>query len=66
VQRSPTFALRNGVVCKSVHDWLRRYAADGIAGLADRTSRPAACPHQMSPVLEVRDAELRRAHRLVS
>jgi transposase InsO family protein len=55
-------ALRNGVVRQTVHDWLRRYAADGIAGLADRTSKPATCPHQMSPALEVRVVELRRAH----
>lgn len=55
-------ALRDGVVRQTVHDWLRRYAADGIAGLADRTSKPATCPHQMSPALEVRVVELRRAH----
>jgi transposase len=55
-------ALRNGVVRQTVHDWLRRYAADGIAGLADRSSRPATCPHQIAPVLEATIVELRRAH----
>lgn len=55
-------AMRNGVVRQTVHDWLRRYAADGIAGLADKTSKPATCPHQMSPALEVRVVELRKAH----
>jgi hypothetical protein len=28
-------ARRNGVVRPTVHDWLRRYAAGGLAGLAD-------------------------------
>ena len=37
-------ARRYGVTRQSVHRWLRRYAA---AGLADHCSRPAACPHQM-------------------
>ena len=55
-------AMRNGVVRQTVHDWLRRYAADGIAGLADRTSKPATCPHQMPPVVEARVLEMRRFH----
>jgi hypothetical protein len=28
------------------HDWLRRYAG-GLAGLANRSSRPVSCPHRM-------------------
>jgi transposase InsO family protein len=55
-------ALRNGVVRQTVHDWLRRYAAEGIAGLADRSSRPASCPHQISPELEAKVVDLRRSH----
>ena len=42
-------ARRNGVARQTVHDWLRAYAAQGLAGLADRSSKPATCPHQMAP-----------------
>ena len=31
-------ARRNGVARQTVHDWLRRYAGGGLAGLADRSS----------------------------
>jgi len=53
-------ARRFKVSRQSVHVWLRRYAAD--QGLADRSSRPHGCPHQMSPVVEARIVEVRRAH----
>ena len=55
-------AGRYGVARQTVHDWLRRYASDGLAGLADRSSRPQTCPHQMPAEIEVRITELRRAH----
>jgi len=55
-------ACRNGVARQTVHDWLRRYASSGLAGLADRTSRPLSCPHQMGPVVEARIVEMRRQH----
>jgi transposase InsO family protein len=56
-------ARRYGVARQTVHAWLRRYANDGgLAGLADRSCRPQACPHQMSPVVEARVLGLRRAH----
>ena len=42
-------ARRNGVVRQTVHDWLRRYAAGGLAALADGSSKPQSCPHQMAP-----------------
>ena len=42
-------ARRNGVVRQTLHDWLRRYAAHGLAGLADGSSKPQSCPHQMAP-----------------
>jgi transposase InsO family protein len=53
-------ALRFSVSRQSVHTWLRRYAAD--QGLADRSSRPHGCPHQMSPPTEAKIVEIRRAH----
>jgi Integrase core domain/leucine-zipper of insertion element IS481 len=55
-------ARRYGVARQTVHDWLRKYAAEGLGGLADRSSRPLSCPHQMYPVVEARIVEMRRAH----
>ena len=55
-------ARRNGVSRQAVHEWLRKYAHRGLAGLVDGSSRPQSCPHQMSPVVEARIVELRRAH----
>lgn len=56
-------ALRYGVARQTVHEWLRRYAADGgLSGLADRSSRPLSCPHQMPAVIEARIVAIRVAH----
>ena len=55
-------ARRNNVTRQSVHAWLRRYADGGMAALADKSSKPESCPHQMAPVIEARVVELRRAH----
>jgi transposase len=56
-------ARRFGVSRQSVHAWLRRHAAEGgLGGLGDRSSRPHACPHQTSPVVEARIVGIRRAH----
>jgi transposase InsO family protein len=55
-------ARRNGVARQTVHDWLRKYAAEGLGGLADRSSRPLSCPHQMDPVIEACVVEMRRVH----
>lgn len=44
-----------------VHAWLRRYADGGMAALADKSSEPESCPHQMAPMIEARVVELRRA-----
>ncbi len=55
-------ARRYGVARQTVHKWLRRYARDGLGGLADRSSRPVSCPHQMGPVVEARIVGMRRAH----
>ncbi len=45
-----------------MHDWLRRYAAHGLAALVDGSSKPQSCPHQMAPEVEARILELRREH----
>jgi hypothetical protein len=55
-------AARNKVSRQTVHKWLRRYANGGMAALADKSSRPESCPHQMAPVIEARVVELRRSH----
>ncbi len=55
-------ACRHGVARQTVHEWLRRYATEGLGGLADHSSKPLSCPHQMSPELEARIVEMRRAH----
>ncbi len=55
-------ARRNGVSRQSVHTWLRRYANGGMAALADKSTKPESCPHQMAPVVEARVVELRRSH----
>ncbi len=55
-------ARRHGVARQTVHEWLRRYAADGLGGLADHSSKPLSCPHQMAPEVEARIVEMRRAH----
>ena len=56
-------ARRYGVGRQTVHTWLRRYAAEGLPGLADRSSCPSNCPHQMPPAVEARVVEMRRQHR---
>jgi transposase InsO family protein len=55
-------ARRFGVTRQTVHRWLRLYASGGMAGLADRSSRPASCPHQIDARVEARIVELRRLH----
>jgi transposase len=55
-------ARRYGVARQTVHEWLARYAAGGLGGPADRSSRPASCPHQMPAQVEARIAGLRRDH----
>ena len=51
-----------GVSRQSVHSWIARYLAEGLAGLADRSHRPGSCPHQVAGDVEVTVAEMRRQH----
>jgi transposase len=55
-------ASRWAVSRQTVHAWLARYEAQGLDGLADRSHRPASCPHQMPAGLEALVLEMRRAH----
>jgi transposase InsO family protein len=51
-----------GVSRQSVHTWMTRYLAEGLPGLADKSHRPASCPHQVAGEVEVMVAEMRRQH----
>jgi transposase InsO family protein len=55
-------AERLGVSRQSVHAWIARYEAGGLAALADRSHRPVSCPHQIDPGTEAEICELRRQH----
>jgi transposase-like protein len=55
-------ATRYGVDRRTLHRWLVRYANHGLAALADRSSKPDRCPHQIAPEVEARIVELRRSH----
>ena len=47
---------------QTLHAWLVRYEAEGLEGLADRSHRPAGCPHQMPAATEAAVLEMRREH----
>jgi len=55
-------AIRFGVDRRTLHRWLVRYANGGLGALADRSSKPERCPHQIAPEIEARIVELRRSH----
>ncbi len=55
-------AQRLGVSRQSVHTWIARYEAGGLAALADHSHRPASCPHQTPAEIEAHICELRRQH----
>jgi len=55
-------ARRYGVARQTVHGWLRRYAEDGLGWLADRSPRPASCPHQIPAPVEARIVAMLREH----
>ena len=55
-------ARRLGVSRQSIHAWIARYEAGGLAALADRSHKPATCPHQTDPQIEAEICELRRLH----
>ena len=55
-------ASRVGVSRQTLHEWLSRYEAGGLAGLANRSHRPLSSPAQMPAVVEARVLEWRRQH----
>lgn len=55
-------ANRYGIDRRTLHRWLVRYATEGLSALANHSSKPDRCPHQMRPEIEARVVEMRRAH----
>jgi len=55
-------ADRIGVSRQTIHAWIRRYQAQGLASLADHSHRPSTCPHQIDAEIEAQICEIRRQH----
>jgi transposase InsO family protein len=53
---------RFGVSRSNGHKWLQRYAAEGLAGLADRSRRPRGSPGQTPEAMEAQVLSVRAAH----
>jgi transposase InsO family protein len=51
-----------GASRQSVHSWVARYEADGLAGLTDRSRRPHTSPTQIPGLTEALICELRRTY----
>jgi transposase InsO family protein len=60
--RLQTAAARFSVSPKTAAKWLARYREHGVAGLADRSSRPRRSPRQTSSFLVEKVLALRRGH----
>jgi len=45
---------------QTVHSWLSKYQADGMAGLIDQSHRPRRSPNQTAPAVEAAICEMRR------
>src|SRR3954451_10241025 len=56
-------AAAMGISRKCVSTWLERFAAEGVAGLADRSSRPHHSPRRTAPEVEDRILQLRAKQR---
>jgi len=52
-----------GVSRKTGHKWLRRYRAEGLAGLRPRSRAPQQCPHRTAAKMEQLILRERRFHR---
>ena len=57
-------AAEMGVSRATAYKWLRRYRAEGVAGLVDRSSRPQTSPTRTSTEREAAIVALRRDRRL--
>ena len=52
-----------GISRQCAHRWVARYAAEGEAGLQDRSSRPRRCPTRTAPKVEQAVVALRHEER---
>src|SRR5882757_2456252 len=57
-------AAEMGISRPTAHKWVRRWRAEGEAGLHDRSSRPHTTPHRTVPETESAVCDLRRARKL--
>ncbi|MFI2075892.1 IS481 family transposase [Streptomyces triculaminicus] len=57
-------AAEMGISRPTAHKWVRRWRAEGQAGLHDRSSRPHTTPHRTRPAVEARVCDLRRSRKL--
>jgi transposase InsO family protein len=57
-------AAEMGISRKTATKWWRRFQAEGVAGLSDRSSRPRRCPHQTPTRVEQRIVTLRQRRKL--
>jgi transposase len=55
-------ARRYGISRKTAYKWLERYDSGGPAALADRSHRPARCPHAIPGAVVAALLEVRRHH----
>jgi transposase InsO family protein len=53
---------RYGIQPRIGYNWLKRYAAEGDAGLLDQSRRPQSSPERTPPAIETKVLELRRAN----
>lgn len=53
-------AVAHGVSAVTARKWLARFLTDGVAGLADKSSRPATSPRAIRPNVALAIVELRR------
>jgi transposase InsO family protein len=55
-------AARHGASRQSLYVWKRRYEADGLLGLQERSRRPRTSPTRLAADVEAQVCELRRQH----
>lgn len=53
---------RFGITRQDGYKWVKRYEAEGVEGLADRSHAPHRCPHKIEPDVARALVELRRRH----
>src|SRR5215210_2519367 len=58
--QTPQAAQAAGVCPRTVHKWIARFQAEGLAGLADRSSRPKRLYRPTHPAIVARVIALRR------